>query len=118
MASAQRETEIKLEVPAAAIERLKRHLSRHPRLAQSPQENDLVSTYFDTKRQRLRRKGFSLRLRDSGDRRVQTIKQTGNGSAGLFDRGEWEQPIEGRSPDWKAAKGTALAPLVNKKLRA
>jgi len=117
MAPAQHEVEIKLEVPPAAVTRLKRHLRRLPQLKQSPQENDLVSTYFDTKRQRLRRKGFSLRVRDSAARRVQTIKQTGNGSAGLFDRAEWEQTIEGQGPDWKAAKKTALAPLVKKKLR-
>jgi inorganic triphosphatase YgiF len=118
MAEAQRETEIKLEVSAGAVARLKRHLGRHPCLKEPPRENDLFSTYFDTKRHRLHRKGFSLRVRDSGGRRVQTIKSSGNGSAGLFDRAEWEQTIEGQSPDWKAAKGTALAPLVNKKLRA
>jgi triphosphatase len=118
MAPAPHEIEIKLETTQAALARLKRHLGRHPRLRHSPQENDLVSTYFDTKRQRLRRKGFSLRVRDIGGRHVQTIKYSGNGSAGLFDRAEWEQTIEGQRPDWKAAEKTRLAPLVNKKLRA
>jgi len=118
MPQAQRETEIKLEIPASAIARLKRHLGHHRGLKEPPQANDLVSIYFDTKRQKLRRKGFSLRVRDIGGQRVQTIKLSGNGSAGLFDRAEWKQTIKEQSPDWKAAENTALAPLVNKKLRA
>jgi len=118
MTAAHRETEIKLELPSAAVERLKRHLRSHAKLKEPAQENDLTSIYYDTKRQRLRRKGISLRVRDVGGQHVQTIKYSGNGSAGLFDRAEWEQTIEGKSPDWKAAKKTALAPLVKKKFRA
>jgi triphosphatase len=118
MAAMHRETEIKLELPPAAVDRLKRHLRRHAKLKEPAQENDLTSIYFDTKRQRLRRAGFSLRVRDIGGQHVQTVKYSGNGSAGLFDRGEWEQTIEGQSPDWKAVKKTPLAPLMKKKLRA
>jgi len=118
MAAAHREMEIKLELPAAAVDRLKRHLRGHANLKELAQENDLTSIYFDTKRQRLHRKGFSLRVRDLGGRHVQTIKYSGNGSAGLFDRAEWEQTVEGQKPDWKAAKKTPLAALVNKQLRA
>ena len=118
MAAAHRETEIKLELPPGAVDRLKRYLRRHANLQEPAQENDVTSIYFDTKRQRLHRKGFSLRVRDLGGRHVQTIKYSGNGSAGLFDRAEWEQRIEGQSPDWKAAKKTPLAALVKKKLRA
>ena len=64
MAAAHRETEIKLEVPPAAVDRLKRHLRRHAHLKEPARENDLTSIYFDTKRQRLHRKGFSLRVRE------------------------------------------------------
>jgi triphosphatase len=117
MAQAHREIEIKLELPPAAVKRLKRHLDGHANLKEPPRQNDLVSIYFDTKRHKLRRKGFSLRVRDIDGRWVQTIKHSGNGSAGLFDRAEWEQTIQGQNPDWKAAKKTALAPLVNKKMR-
>src|SRR5580704_12035149 len=76
MGRAHREVEIKLEVPPAGIKRLKRHLRRHPAVKDPPQTHDLTSVYFDTKRLRLRREGFSLRVRDTGARRVQTVKQS------------------------------------------
>jgi triphosphatase len=118
MARAHREVEIKLEVPPAGIKRLKRHLRRHPAIKHPPQTHDLTSVYFDTKQQRLRREGFSLRVRDTGARRVQTVKRSGDGSAGLFDRGEWEHAVEGKNPDWRAARRTPLKRLLTKKLRA
>jgi triphosphatase len=118
MARAHREVELKLEVPPAGIKRLKRHLRRHPAVKAPPRTDDLTSVYFDTKGLRLRREGFSLRVRDTGARRVQTVKRSGNGSAGLFDRGEWEHAVDGRSPDWRAAKRTPLKRLLTKKLRA
>jgi inorganic triphosphatase YgiF len=118
MAQPHREVEIKLEIDPAAVKRLTRYLRAHANLREAPQVNDLRSVYFDTKRQRLRRKGFSLRVREIGGQRVQTIKHSGNGAAGLFERAEWEETIEGRDPDWKVAKRSGLAPLVNKKLRA
>lgn len=118
MAAAHRETEIKFELPPAAVDRVRRHLRDRAHLTEPMRENDLTSIYFDTERQQLHRRGFSLRVRDLGGQHVQTIKYSGNGSAGLFDRAEWEQTVDGQSPDWKAAKKTPLAALVNKKLRA
>ncbi len=58
----------------------------------------LTSTYFDTADFRLRRRGFNLRVRSDGARRVQTIKA--DGAAGvLLRRGEWSQPVSTDFPD-------------------
>jgi triphosphatase len=113
--SQQKEIEIKLEVPPAkigAVHRLALLKGVKPAKAKT-----LVSVYFDTKKQKLRRKGVSLRVRQVDGRHLQTIKEAGNPSVGLFRRNEWECDIEGTQPDFAAARGTALEPLLSKKLR-
>jgi triphosphatase len=50
-----------------------------------PKEEDLVSVYFDTPKQKLARNGVSLRVRHNGDKFLQTIKSVG--SNGSFRRG-------------------------------
>jgi triphosphatase len=56
-------------------------------------------------------------VRRIGRHHVQTIKQENNGNAALFARGEWEHDVRAKQPDLNAARDTALAPLLNKKLR-
>ena len=109
------ETELKLEVPADQAARLAR-LPLLKRIAPE-QSKTLLSVYFDTDKQTLRKSGLSLRIRSINGRHVQTIKQHGGHSVGLFERNEWEHAISGRQPDFDAARGTALEPLLNKKLR-
>lgn len=60
---------------------------------QSRRQRQLVATYFDTPDQKLAAAGYSLRIRRSGDERIQTVKAAGSRTAGLFVRGEWEQPV-------------------------
>lgn len=67
-------------------------------LAGAPDVAGLVSTYFDTPDHVLRRRGYSLRIRRSKDRCVQTIKVETAAAAGLFARTEWEQPVTGEAP--------------------
>lgn len=55
------------------------------------------SIYFDTEDHRLFGAGFTLRIRRSGEVRVQTVKATG-ANASLFARGEWETTVETDSP--------------------
>jgi triphosphatase len=112
-----REVELKLELPAREVERLKRAFRKDPRLVESPRTDLLISTYFDTKRRELREAGVSLRVRREGKRSTQTIKQNGGPAVGSFDRAEWEREIVGRKPDLAAAEGTALAPLLSKRVR-
>jgi triphosphatase len=56
-----------------------------------------------------------LRVRRVGRHYTQTIKA--NGSLAPFARSEWETEIAGKAPDLALAKGTALEPLLTKKLR-
>ena len=99
------EVELKLEVPADAVERLR----AHPLIAALDPPKRLESTYFDTPKLHLKARALSLRLRsENGSRRVQTVKTLG-GAAGLFDRGEWETPVEGDRPDLDAASPVRAA---------
>lgn len=78
-------------------------------------EKTLVSTYFDTPQGDLRRARISLRIREGGSKKVQTLKR-GDG----FAREEHEKPIDGDGLDLTlpalkealpAAKRAALAPI-------
>jgi inorganic triphosphatase YgiF len=56
-----------------------------------------------------------LRVRRIGDRHIQTIKAMRDSQ--LFERDEWEWEISGATPDLRLARGTALEPLLSRKLR-
>jgi inorganic triphosphatase YgiF len=110
----QKEIELKLELPPASLPQLeKMPLIRG--LKAAPRRATEVSVYFDTDKHKLHKKRLLLRVRRRGRRYIQTIKASGNG--GVLERDEWEAEIGGREPDLKLAEGTALAPLVNGKLR-
>ncbi|MEA2820017.1 MAG: triphosphatase [Bradyrhizobium sp.] len=109
------ESEIKFEASTRDLQKLAaaRILRRND--GQLPRHKYLVSTYFDTPKLLLRKNGVSLRVRQAGKKRVQTIK-TVNGGISL-DRGEWEHKLQGDEPDLRAARGTALEPLLSGKLK-
>lgn len=68
----QREVEVKLEVPAGGL----RELERCELVKNARGESELLnSVYFDTDKLKLRKHGFSLRIRRIGDRHIQN--QTG-----------------------------------------
>ena len=79
-----------------------------------------MTTYFDTPDSDLKRRGFTLRVRRAGDKRIQAVKAAGGGGVAK-ERGEWEWPTEKESPDLALAAGTALVdalpPDAEKKLR-
>ena len=103
-----KEVELKLEFDPADGGRIE----AHPAFAASPPENQaLISIYYDTGDGALRRAGVYLRVRDNGTRYVQTIKAA-KSDAELLERYEWEREVPGREPDLDAAEGTALAPLL------
>ena len=61
----------------------------------------LRSTYYDTGDFRLRRRGFTLRIREDGERLVQTLKSDGPSPASaVLRRNEWSQPrrVSGAAP--------------------
>ena len=77
-------------------------------------ESDLVSTYFDTRKHKLKRHGISLRVRQDGENQVQTVKSA---NTTQFGRGEWETEIGNDVPDLGKADGTPLEQFPLKKLR-
>lgn len=109
---APREVELKLEIDPADLARLR----ELPIIRDAGQEKreTLRTVYFDTDRSDLRKAGVTLRVRRSGDRRVQTIKAAKFPAGGLFDRDEWETEVDHDDPDLGAAKGTALEPVIAK----
>lgn len=109
------EIELKLEVPpnrANGLARLTPLKGVRPNKSQT-----LLSVYFDTDKQKLRKNGLSLRVRRINGHFVQTIKKRDSRSVGLFERNEWECDVVDGQPDLKTANDTALAPILNKKLR-
>ncbi len=102
------EVELKLELPAQAVEVLAKAdfwpgeaVRRHQ-----------ISTYWDTPDHALERAGFSLRLRRSGKDLVQTVKRQGR-DVGVFIRSEWEFPAAHERP--VLDERTPLAALLGKR---
>jgi inorganic triphosphatase YgiF len=107
------ETELKFRLPARKIRMLARGQIRVGKIGERKDAN-LVSTYFDTGKYTLRRHGLSLRIRQTGDKYIQTIKS----APGVqFGRGEWETEVEGNTPDLSKIDGTPLERLASKNLR-
>jgi inorganic triphosphatase YgiF len=109
------ESEVKFEASARDLRKLAAARILRRGDGQLPRHKYLVSTYFDTPKLLLRKNGVSLRVRRAGKKRVQTIK-TVNGGISL-SRGEWEHELQGDEPDLRAARGTALEPLLSGKLK-
>lgn len=88
------ERELKLELPASTDAEALRAL-----LALGPSRvTKMRATYFDTPDFTLARHDCSLRIRQEGRRRVQTVKAAAAPAAGLLSRQEYEQPARGTTP--------------------
>ena len=85
-------------------------------LASAPKRTRQISVYFDTPDHDVANAGFSLRIRRSGKKRVQTIKADGGSAAGLFIRSEWERATETDAPILDYA--TPLPSLLGDKVDA
>lgn len=85
--------------------------------AGTPNIRELISTYYDTDEDALRKAGVFLRVRATGDGYLQTIK-TARGTGEFLERDEWECSLATHTPDLDAAAGTALEPLLTAELRA
>lgn len=107
------ETEIKFEVSPGDLQKLASSRSLRPSSGQIAEHRHLVSTYFDTPDHLLRRNGISLRVRQVGKKRIQTIKTASSGVS--VARSEWEKRIDGNAPDLRAARGTPLQRLLSGK---
>ncbi len=90
------EIELKLTGEADDLERL--WLSAiAPRATTSSRH--LVSTYYDTSDFRLRRRGYTLRVREDADGYTQTLKTLAGAAQDMLARGEWSARIDGPGPD-------------------
>ncbi|OAF04857.1 hypothetical protein AYJ54_23675 [Bradyrhizobium centrolobii] len=107
------EAELKFHVPARHLAALAK--GRVPGgKAGTRAGSDLLSTYFDTAKCKLKRHGLTLRVRRDGHKHVQTVKSA-NGAQ--FGRDEWESEIQDDTPQLGKADGTPLEPIASKKLR-
>lgn len=90
---ADQEIELKLELSAAGADALEASglFGATPRIVEQH------AVYFDTPDHDLARAGLSLRIRRSGERRVQTVK-AGAAAAGMFVRSEWEFEVDSDAP--------------------
>jgi inorganic triphosphatase YgiF len=101
------EYELKLRAEPAQLERLERALRR--RCEGDSQPEHLVRRYYDTPDRRLAEQHVSLRVREAGGRRTQTIKSDLARGQG-YARGEWEIELGDRDLD--------LAATANPRVRA
>jgi triphosphatase len=103
------EIELKFQLDPAVLDRLEQKLILRARARTPAVPQILLSTYYDTPGRELRQAGFSLRVREAGGRRVQTVKSEAEGVAA---RGEWEIELPGPGLDLKAAARTPLEPVL------
>jgi inorganic triphosphatase YgiF len=106
----EREVELKLELDCADVGRFARLEALNGFESAAA---DQVAVYYDTPKSALRRAGFSLRVRRSGGRFVQTMKLHRPGGGALLDRPEWEQPVDDMAPDLAALEATPLASALS-----
>jgi triphosphatase len=92
------ETELKLKVPAADLERLRHHPLLRAHSHQAPLEHHLIDTYHDTPQRDLWKHGLMLRVRKDNEKWIQTVKTTSSASAALHKRGEWECELRDGTP--------------------
>ncbi|MEA3026942.1 MAG: triphosphatase [Alphaproteobacteria bacterium] len=115
MNNGRKEIELKLRVKPEDIAVIRSH-PNFSGVLRDPTSETQVSVYFDSDKLLLRDHGLTLRVRHIGDKRIQTIKSVSRGS-GIFERSEWEQPIEGDQPNLAGVADTALGPILTDDIR-
>ncbi|MGJ0510137.1 MAG: CHAD domain-containing protein [Methylocystis sp.] len=103
------ESELKFTFPPEALARVRVALGKET--SSSRKRRRLVSRYFDTQDGYLWRHGASLRLRDGGEHRVQTLKHE---RASALSRDEYEFETKASTPDLKAFEHTPFSRLIKK----
>jgi triphosphatase len=100
------ETELKMTIDAADIDRLRNDPLIKQYAVEPPYEQRLISTYFDTPNLDVRQRDASLRMRllDGGQEWMQTLKGGSQVEAGLHQRQEWESQTDGPALDLAALR--------------
>jgi len=94
-----REVELKLQIAAGDLERLRKSPLLRAMTSGRPVSRRLASVYFDTPKLELWSERMTLRLRGLGRRRLQTVKLADGAASGALDRAEWEREVSGDRPD-------------------
>ena len=79
----------------------------------APEQRRELTQYFDTPELALATHGFTLRIRSSGNRRVQTLKTTASGPGAASRRGEWEWEVDGTEPALDRLAATPAADVAS-----
>ena len=104
------EIELKFELEPEALDRLQKRLTLREGALKPKPAQMLVSTYYDTAKLSLSKAGLTLRVREVGKRRIQTLKTEGDG---LFTRGEWEWDlVRGEGLNLQVLKTTPFAEVL------
>ena len=110
------EVELKLEFDPADAARIAAHPALEASLGPA-EDQELVSTYFDTPDCALHGSASICAFASSGGRYVQTVK-TAKSKTELLERLEWEREIPNGTLDLDGLEGTALEPLLTPEIRA
>ena len=105
------EVELKFDVENGGARAIRRSELLAARTSQSQHYDTL---YYDSEDGALRKAGYTLRIRGSADRHVQTIKSRKGSSAGLFVRQEWESEVPGFVVDLDMVRTTPLGRHLDK----
>ena len=118
-ASAPVEVELKLAIDPAAVGALRAHPALRAVVRGRARTASIVSTYFDTPDQRLRRDGVALRLRRDGRRWLMTAKGAPlpGAASGVVSRPEYEWPLAGPQIDTMRLATTPWRAVFVKALR-
>lgn len=106
------ELEIKLTVAEADQQKVQAWLSNDA-TAEYVGEKSLINRYFDTPGAELNRQKAALRVRQAGDKYIQTLKTRGEFVNGAHRRQEWEWPLPGPDLSLGLLADTPLADRVN-----
>ncbi|WP_041432407.1 CYTH and CHAD domain-containing protein [Thiobacillus denitrificans] len=97
------EIELKLALPPGQVEAFRKKMARRRAgrgTRSAPQQQALVTRYFDTPDFDLAARGVALRVRQAGAVWLQTLKTASASHGGLSRRVEFEMPLDGDALDW------------------
>ncbi len=107
------EIELKLTVPLKHSNRLLCLPLLESLSISCPRTHKLYSIYYDTPDFYLKNHGIAFRVRRNGRRWIQTVKDKGQISAGLFQHRELEVPVKNAQPDYTKIIDPELNQLFN-----
>lgn len=112
-----REIELKLELPAAAADKVMRLPWLWEQAVGEIKPTTMVAKYYDTPNHDLRKSGISLRVRRIGKKHVQTVKSSLLRGAKPLARDEWERETASEEPQLSDVTGTPLAKMSKRRLK-